>query len=123
VGKTWSPEDFTSLVDDVEERLFGTLPDDTWVYPGHGKDTTRAPNGPTWTSGGRGAGERPPHGGRAEPGRRTGPAGSGSGRATGAGACDPGPVTEIGQAIAPVGASWRGIDGTPAPVHAHMVQW
>ena len=40
VGKTRSPEDFTSLIDDVEERLFGTLPDDTWVYPGHGKDTT-----------------------------------------------------------------------------------
>ncbi len=40
VGKTWSPEDFTSLVDDVEERLFGALPDDTWVYPGHGRDTT-----------------------------------------------------------------------------------
>ena len=31
---------FTSLIDDVEERLFGTLPDDAWVYPGHGKDTT-----------------------------------------------------------------------------------
>jgi len=31
---------FTSLVDDVEERLFGTLPDDAWVYPGHGRDTT-----------------------------------------------------------------------------------
>jgi hypothetical protein len=28
-----------SLVDDVEQRLFGTLPDDAWV-PGHGKDTT-----------------------------------------------------------------------------------
>jgi glyoxylase-like metal-dependent hydrolase (beta-lactamase superfamily II) len=40
VGKTWSAEDFANLVDDVEERLFGTLPDDTWVYPGHGKDTT-----------------------------------------------------------------------------------
>ena len=40
MGKTWSPEDFTSLVDDVEERLFGALPDDTWIYPGHGKDTT-----------------------------------------------------------------------------------
>ncbi len=40
VGKTWSPEDFTSLADDVEERLFGALPDDTWVYPGHGRDTT-----------------------------------------------------------------------------------
>jgi glyoxylase-like metal-dependent hydrolase (beta-lactamase superfamily II) len=31
---------FTSLIDDVEERLFGTLPDSTWVYPGHGGDTT-----------------------------------------------------------------------------------
>ena len=31
---------FTSLIDDVEERLFGTLPDEAWVYPGHGKDTT-----------------------------------------------------------------------------------
>jgi glyoxylase-like metal-dependent hydrolase (beta-lactamase superfamily II) len=31
---------FTSLIDDVEERLFGALPDQTWVYPGHGKDTT-----------------------------------------------------------------------------------
>ena len=31
---------FTSLIDDVEERLFGALPDETWVYPGHGKDTT-----------------------------------------------------------------------------------
>jgi hypothetical protein len=41
----------------------------------------------------------------------------------GPGPVTPGPVTEIGQAIAPVGASWRGIDGTPAPVHAHMVQW
>jgi glyoxylase-like metal-dependent hydrolase (beta-lactamase superfamily II) len=40
VGKTNSPEDFNSLLDDVSERLFGTLPDATWVYPGHGKDTT-----------------------------------------------------------------------------------
>ena len=31
---------FTSLMDDVEERLFGALPDSTWVYPGHGGDTT-----------------------------------------------------------------------------------
>lgn len=38
-GKTGSPEDFTSLMDDLEERVFGTLPDDTVVYPGHGRDT------------------------------------------------------------------------------------
>jgi glyoxylase-like metal-dependent hydrolase (beta-lactamase superfamily II) len=40
VGKTNSPEDFTSLLTDVTERLFTPLPDATWVYPGHGKDTT-----------------------------------------------------------------------------------
>jgi glyoxylase-like metal-dependent hydrolase (beta-lactamase superfamily II) len=31
---------FGSLLDDVEHRLFDVLPDDTWVYPGHGADTT-----------------------------------------------------------------------------------
>ena len=31
---------FASLIDDVEQRLFGALPDETWVYPGHGTDTT-----------------------------------------------------------------------------------
>jgi glyoxylase-like metal-dependent hydrolase (beta-lactamase superfamily II) len=40
VGKTWSPEDFRQLIDDVEQRIFATLPDETWVYPGHGDDTT-----------------------------------------------------------------------------------
>ena len=41
VGNTQKdPDRFASLMDDVEQRLFGTLPDETWVYPGHGKDTT-----------------------------------------------------------------------------------
>ena len=40
VGKTSSPADFTSLLGDVTERLFNRLPDATWVYPGHGNDTT-----------------------------------------------------------------------------------
>jgi glyoxylase-like metal-dependent hydrolase (beta-lactamase superfamily II) len=31
---------FTSLINDVEERLFGVYPDGTWIYPGHGKDST-----------------------------------------------------------------------------------
>jgi len=31
---------FTSLIDDVEQRLFDVLPDESWIYPGHGKDTT-----------------------------------------------------------------------------------
>ncbi len=40
VGKTASPEDFASLMDDVEGRLFRPYADDAWVYPGHGSDTT-----------------------------------------------------------------------------------
>ncbi|HTC71157.1 MAG TPA: MBL fold metallo-hydrolase [Acidothermaceae bacterium] len=32
--------DFTSLMNDLETRVFGVLPDATWVYPGHGADTT-----------------------------------------------------------------------------------
>jgi glyoxylase-like metal-dependent hydrolase (beta-lactamase superfamily II) len=40
VGRTNSPADFTSLLTDVTERLFGPLSDATWVYPGHGNDTT-----------------------------------------------------------------------------------
>jgi glyoxylase-like metal-dependent hydrolase (beta-lactamase superfamily II) len=40
VGKTTSPEDFRQLVDDVEARVFGVLPDETWFYPGHGDDST-----------------------------------------------------------------------------------
>jgi glyoxylase-like metal-dependent hydrolase (beta-lactamase superfamily II) len=31
---------FESLYSDVVARIFDRLPDDTWVYPGHGKDTT-----------------------------------------------------------------------------------
>ncbi len=40
VGKTTSREDFQSLLDDVETRVFQVLPDDTWFYPGHGDDST-----------------------------------------------------------------------------------
>jgi glyoxylase-like metal-dependent hydrolase (beta-lactamase superfamily II) len=39
-GNTWGDKKlFTQLMNDLEERVFGTLPDNTWVYPGHGKDT------------------------------------------------------------------------------------
>jgi glyoxylase-like metal-dependent hydrolase (beta-lactamase superfamily II) len=31
---------FESLFDDVTRKLFDRLPDDTWFYPGHGKDST-----------------------------------------------------------------------------------
>lgn len=40
VGKTWSSADFDSLLTDVVAKIFDVLPDDTWVYPGHGDDTT-----------------------------------------------------------------------------------
>ena len=41
IGNTWEdPERFASLFADVTTKLFDTLPDETWVYPGHGDDTT-----------------------------------------------------------------------------------
>ena len=41
VGNTHkNKEHFASLIDDVEHKLFDRLPDDTWFYPGHGKDST-----------------------------------------------------------------------------------
>jgi glyoxylase-like metal-dependent hydrolase (beta-lactamase superfamily II) len=41
VGNTQKdPERFMSLYDGVVSKIFGRLPDATWVYPGHGKDTT-----------------------------------------------------------------------------------
>lgn len=39
VGKT-TPETFNQLLDDVEQRVFDLLPDETWFYPGHGRDST-----------------------------------------------------------------------------------
>nr|WP_062340402.1 MBL fold metallo-hydrolase [Herbidospora sakaeratensis] len=41
VGNTQKDaERFTRLYTDVVERIFDRFDDDTWVYPGHGKDTT-----------------------------------------------------------------------------------
>ncbi len=40
VGKTADADAFTSLLSDVEAKLFDRFGDDTIVYPGHGKDTT-----------------------------------------------------------------------------------
>jgi glyoxylase-like metal-dependent hydrolase (beta-lactamase superfamily II) len=50
-GKTTNPADFTSLMNDLEQRVFDQLPDPTWVYPGHGNDTTlgaERPHIPEW---------------------------------------------------------------------------
>ncbi|KQW52805.1 Zn-dependent hydrolase [Nocardioides sp. Root1257] len=41
VGNTFGDKDaFAQLIDEVETKVFGTLPDDTWFYPGHGDDST-----------------------------------------------------------------------------------
>lgn len=41
VGNTWGdPEAFRTLYRDVTGKIFDVLPDEAWVYPGHGNDTT-----------------------------------------------------------------------------------
>ena len=41
VGNTFGDEAaFAQLIDEVETKIFGRLPDDTWFYPGHGNDST-----------------------------------------------------------------------------------
>lgn len=45
------PELFTSLLGDVQTRIFDVYDDDTWIYPGHGGDTTlgaERPHLPEW---------------------------------------------------------------------------
>jgi len=52
VGNTHKdPKAFASLLHDVETKIFDVLPDETWVYPGHGNDTTlgaERPHLPEW---------------------------------------------------------------------------
>jgi glyoxylase-like metal-dependent hydrolase (beta-lactamase superfamily II) len=38
-GRTTDPQSFTSLMDDLEGKVFDRLPDETWFYPGHGDDS------------------------------------------------------------------------------------
>jgi glyoxylase-like metal-dependent hydrolase (beta-lactamase superfamily II) len=50
-GATRSEEDFRSLMSDLEDRVFSVFDDSTWVYPGHGRDTTlgdERPHLPEW---------------------------------------------------------------------------
>ncbi|MBB1023560.1 MULTISPECIES: MBL fold metallo-hydrolase [unclassified Dietzia] len=50
-GKTATPEQFATLMDDLETRVFGVLDDDVVVHPGHGDDTTLGDERPslrTW---------------------------------------------------------------------------
>jgi glyoxylase-like metal-dependent hydrolase (beta-lactamase superfamily II) len=52
VGNTrGNKKNFASLIGDVEQKLFGRFGDDTWFYPGHGKDSTlgaERPSLPAW---------------------------------------------------------------------------
>jgi glyoxylase-like metal-dependent hydrolase (beta-lactamase superfamily II) len=51
-GNTWGDaQRFDQLMGGLEDKVFGALPDDTWVYPGHGDDTTlgaERPSLPEW---------------------------------------------------------------------------
>lgn len=39
-GRTQTAEDHHLIMDGLEREVFDRLPDDTWVYPGHGDDTS-----------------------------------------------------------------------------------
>lgn len=50
-GRTNTPEDFNSLMDDLETKIFDRFDDSTVVHPGHGDDTTLSaerPHLPEW---------------------------------------------------------------------------
>ncbi|MBD0292522.1 MAG: MBL fold metallo-hydrolase [Jiangellaceae bacterium] len=50
VGNTrGNSADFDQLLADVISKLFDRLPDETWVYPGHGNDTTLGAERPQLT--------------------------------------------------------------------------
>lgn len=52
VGATFGDQEaFAQLVDEVDAKIFGVLPDETWFYPGHGNDSTlgaERPHVPEW---------------------------------------------------------------------------
>ena len=39
-GRTTTADDFESLMGDLQAKVFDRFPDETWFYPGHGKDST-----------------------------------------------------------------------------------
>ena len=50
-GKTWSADDFVSLMAELEGKIFGAYADDAVVHPGHGDGTTlgaERPHLPEW---------------------------------------------------------------------------
>jgi hypothetical protein len=51
-SNTWKePQRFVTLFRGVNEKIFDVLPDETWVYTGHGNDTilgTERPHFDEW---------------------------------------------------------------------------
>ncbi|MET9481242.1 MBL fold metallo-hydrolase [Streptomyces sp. NPDC006638] len=50
-GRTGNPTDFGTLMDGLESKIFAALPDEAWIYPGHGDDSTlgaERPHLPEW---------------------------------------------------------------------------
>ena len=50
-GRTTGGSDFDSLMADLQAKVFDKLPDETWFYPGHGRDSTlgtERPSLPEW---------------------------------------------------------------------------
>ena len=54
------PARFASLYDGVVAKVFDRLPDETWVYPGHGGDTTLGAERPHLTEWRERGGRRSP---------------------------------------------------------------
>lgn len=49
-GNTFgNPDNHRRIMDGLEEKVFDRLPDETWVYPGHGDDTTLGAERPSLT--------------------------------------------------------------------------
>jgi len=52
-GRTTGIENFLSLMGDLEAKVFDVMPDETWIYTGHGDDTVlgaERPHLPEWRS-------------------------------------------------------------------------
>ena len=47
-GATATPEDRERLLDALGRKVFDALPDETWIYPGHGQDTTVGQERAAW---------------------------------------------------------------------------
>ena len=56
-GRTTAPDTFNSLMSGLEERVFGRLPDETWIYPGTATTPPWARSARTSRNGAPGAGK------------------------------------------------------------------